>query len=659
MLIRGIHTNQRKNNAMIGKSAASLFEQYGTKGAAEVDAFYGFEPWDVAPRDPELIEYARKWGVELSKEAQGFQTAYMFCDSFLAIQQGGNQIGKSYPSLARIVMEMTGEIPFSMRHPVGHDTGIKRAITQLNIHRWGRRDKATGKVIDFNDKTANDGSWDCGNIIGVGVYPRSLIPPTGSKTWLCTFKQAAAEMWWPDLQKFVPLHLLDTKRGTNGFSQGDKKIYFIGGETSLITYEQGYERTEAKKVHRIYLDEEPPDRRFYLGCVEHAFHLSMMFTPIRGLSWSYHDIYLPAIRGDNPDISLYHATQFDCPWRDHHQIKRKIALLKPWEVEARVFGHYSEQQGKPYFDREKINRWIKRWVPTGKLGYIEPTIPWDSMSDLMKCNVEFIPATIDQHEEEMDTWEIYEEPQANVAYWCGVDTAKGYVDEVGTDYVQDRNVCYFFRHPSEALGDTPDKQDPIIVAAQRTKQKTIPFARNVAIACKYYNNALMGAETKGETGKVFMATNYEYPFWFKCTVIHQQSRKSIANIGFDTSAGRRQQAFDLVGDYIDRRTGTSSDMPHHHLMVELAACVVGKRGQADHTSQGTLDCGMAFAIGLWINEYSRTQIRDNSLYNKLDKRKQICENGKSRPMTYEEPVKYIRALGSRKNFHASRKSIRS
>jgi phage terminase large subunit-like protein len=594
--------------------AAEIFQRHGSIGG-ELDAFSAFEPWDVKERTKEQIEYARKWNVELSAEAHPFQRGAMLCDKFIVVQQGGNQVGKSYPSFAQIVAEMTGELPICFRYELGVDTGVNRQINHHNILRFGRWDLEDGILIDHNFKATRDGTWNCGNIMGAGKYPRHMIPPRGSKIWVCTFKQALEEMWWPDLQKFIPERLVDSKRGSNGFSQNPRRAHLLGGEVSFITYEQGFERTEAKKVHRIILDEEPPDRRFYLGCVEHTDYISMRFTPIRGLSWSWRDIFLPAKNGTDPSIALFHATQFDCPWRDPEQIKKKISLLKPWEVEARVFGQYSEQRGKPYFDREKINRWIRRWVPTGQIVRIEPDSSWVEIKNLMVGQVRAQVATLDDHEEEEDTWEIYEQPKENAAYFASVDTSLGQIEGITKDDVLDRNICYVWRcrsleHDTEILSE-----DPVMVAAYRSKRRVIPFARNVVAGCRYYNNALLGAETKGESGAVLLATLNDYPFWFTMVTINQQSRQSTTRKGFYTAVNTRQQAFDLAGDWIDRRAGLRSDIPHLPLLKELGAAVVGKAGRPDHTTTGTLDCGIAFGIGLWIYSNARLQIRDNSGYS--------------------------------------------
>jgi len=632
---------------VISSAIADIFENHGLREGEEVDLFYGYEPWDPCERPDWLIEYAKQWDVELEKTPGLFQSGCLLSKKYLTLQQGGNQIGKSYPCLVRNTIEMTGELPICYRYAKDVDTGVKRAIYDKNVRRWGRRDKKTGEVIDYDDKAFNDGSWDCGNIIGQGLYPKELIPPRGSRTWICTFKQALEEMWWPDMKALVPDHLLDKSKGTDGFTQTPRRVYFnSGGFTSFLTYEQGYERTEAKMVWRVYLDEEPPDRKFYLGALQHAENMSMMFTPIRGISWSYKDIYLPAITGKDPNIVIHHATQFDCPWNDQEEIKKKLLLMKPYEVAARTFGKYSEQRGKPYFDRDKLNRWIKRWVPTGELVRFQARQTWGDPRELLTCYVDRQEVAMDEHSQEQDTWEMYEDAKEGTAYWVSADTSQGQTDGLESEDVLDRNVAYVWRLPDAAL-DGGDKEEPIMVAAIRSIMRTIPFSRVVLTACRYYNNALLAAETRGESGSTFLASSLEYPFWFKMAVVNQISRKTIEKLGFDTTKNHRQQAFDYIGDWIDNRVGTKSDLPHLPLLSELACCVVGRNGKPDHVSDGTLDCAIAMGIGLWVDRHARTQIRDNSSYSPKRKAGHKPRPGE-RPMIYIES-KRRKMLGQRGN----------
>ena len=162
------------------------------------DRFNGFEPWDVKERSDYVIEQARKHSIELERGPLPFQTGYLFSRKFLTISQGGTQVGKSIPAWVDAVIQASGKIPVSLRSPKGFNTGILRnmedkKLRQENIARWGRRDAATGVIIDYDVNVRPDPSWNCGTIMGAGHYPVDRIPHHPNKIWICTYKQAKEE----------------------------------------------------------------------------------------------------------------------------------------------------------------------------------------------------------------------------------------------------------------------------------------------------------------------------------------------------------------------------------------------------------------------------------------------------------------------------------
>ena len=236
---------------------------------------YSFEPWNgpdgVAPRHT-------PGGAKFQKSCQ-LSTKYM------RMSVAANQDGKTYDRAIEAVIMMTGELPYALRVPDGVDTGVPRSIDKQNIIRWGRRDKTTKLILDHNFECPQDGTWDCGNITGVGVYPMvKICREPGQQVWVCTYKQARNDTWVDLFNRLIPEHCLDKSHGTNGFSKSEYDWYLLGNHSiRMKTYDQGWERVEAFKAWHIILDEEPPDRKYYTGCVLHAHTLSFSFTPLRGM----------------------------------------------------------------------------------------------------------------------------------------------------------------------------------------------------------------------------------------------------------------------------------------------------------------------------------------------------------------------------------------
>jgi hypothetical protein len=581
--------------------------------------FMLYEPWDVEERPEWIFKEAEKKHVDLrakdftdiyGPDPHMFQTGYMYYREFIVAIFGGNQIGKSYCAMMDLIIMMTGEIPYAMRYEKGHDTGILRECSPDNIRRFGRYSTNTGEYLDNDDTAEPNGSWNCGTIKGVGTYPKEKIAPRGQKAWLGTFSQAKEEYWWPRLKKFIPEYMIDTSRGNKGFSERSSCIYLNNdNELHVITYEQGYAKFEAENVWVILLDEEPPDQRIFTSAIQHISQggvgVRLIETPYRGLTWTFDLILKRSL--ESKDVRICHATQFDSPYQNRKMVLTKMKLMKPWEIEARVFGVHSEQKGRPYYNRERINRWLRSHNPTHKLREFICTREWDNARDAMRAPVR---AEDVLEKKEREEWEIYEEPMKGTPYWMSIDTGMGATE---AEDAADRNAAHIMRPPIEDRNENLSL--PVVVASIRSSIETLNFARLCLYAARYYNNALIAPESKGETAATFISEIRDYPFMFTMTVINDVTKKPTKKLGFDTNAKTRRIIFDLIGDFLNEVDHLHyPNIPHFYTLKELAEMVVAKKGRPDHPNGGTSDCAVAFGIGLYVWIHAKEQIRDNSGY---------------------------------------------
>lgn len=555
--------------------------------------FYHYEPWDgpdgKAPRH--------------TPGGSRFQLSAWKSTSWLRMLLAGNQLGKTYDRAIEIITMLTGELPYAFRYPEGMDTGIKRMITKENVRRWGRYDAVTREFMDHDENAIQDDSWNCGNIIGLGDYPAAKIcKEEGAQVWVCTYKQARDVRWIDLLKMLIPKHCLDMAYGPDGFTQGNCTFHFLQNKViRFITYEQKYERVEAAKVWHIVLDEEPPQRRFYTGCVLHCRSMSMSFTPLRGLSWAYTDLYQPLIEGktQDGDVALFRATRYDCPYTTDEEVEREERTLKSWERDAKIYGEFSQQEGRPYYDYDLCQKNLKEYRPQFKLARIYPLHSSDTVKQVVHTpmNINYLR---DNELRDTTTWEIYEDVKENVAYWVSVDCAKGNDDP---DAIIDSSVAYVFRKPNPE----EDPAWPVCVASLYTSELTERFAWLVLYGAIYYNHALLAPETKGDDGSAFHAEIREYPHWFTMVVIRDKDRKATDHVGFDTNARTRTPLFNKLRKWINYHEEASM-IPHQGLLIE-AARVIMRSGRPDHPDDGTTDCVVAWCIGLWIWEEAREQIR--------------------------------------------------
>jgi len=588
--------------------------------------FYAFEPWDVVERPQALLDQALHDHVDLYENElvqavgnapHGFQTDYLLDETFGRVILSAGRIGKSLCVLMEILMSATGELPLCFRYHKGYDTGVARPITPENIIRWGRRSKGTDEIIDHDARIVDDGSWDCGNIIGVGVFPQNKIVPAGGMIRLASYESIIKQVWWPaftgeggsELARFVPKDFIETHysdQKKKGFHVQERWVMLKRNvRLQMITYESKKKAFEGAEPP-AYLDEEPPDEDLLGSMWTHCSRWSLSETPWRGITYT-RGLAFPETR--NPLRKTYHATLYDCPYRDAEYINRSRSELedKPWEMAARIWGIPADVQGKPYYDRMKINLWLQKFKPPHRLVTFSPTADWDRIKT--NNRISRLPGLLDtpvvmsdaETEDKQAVWRLYEDRQDGVGYVLASDQADGaeLVEEVG-----DWSACSIGRQ----LDVETDPTTPVLCATVRSALPTPQFAREVLYAARYFNNGLLAPESaKGAANATFEAVCTDWPWWFKDTVEKWSTRKPKEHRGFCPTPDRRETVFDkLIRDWLDGHDEeTYPNIPDEWILRELSAAIIGTtKGKTatrcDHPNSGTLDSAFAWGIMLFV-----------------------------------------------------------
>jgi len=554
----------------------------------EYSLFAHFEPFDIPPRPDWIIDKAKSDGVELAREGGEFQVGLLLdTEHFIAINQGGYQVGKSVAAIIESLIMVTGIPPIALRYEKGVDSGVPRVMSPENIKRFGMQKDGT-----------------CGNITGVGIYPKEKIPAAGGQQiWVCTFKEAREKYWVPRLKKWMPQYVLDKSKGVDGYSEKKATFFFNNGNIiSFITYEQDYHRVQAEKPWMIVFDEEPIDRRFYIAGLGHCHYLRMMFSPINGLSWSFYDLYMPVKRGETKDVIVRHCSQYDSPYHTRKEVDKMRSLLKPYEIKAQVWGIYSEMEGKPYYRFKITERHILKYIPRHTFATIKPLVQIETANEAIKVKMQYLT----MEKRGVDTWEIYEEYKENGSYWLAADVAEGNDDP---DKAADKSVAYIRRLPIKDDGEA----EPVMVAALHSTMRNIEFAWCCLYASIYFNYCLMAPEARGEDGAVFVTAIRGYPFIYQHIVTSDTTNRQKKMLGFDTTTPTRKIIFDMVGSWVYDHE-ENSRIYHKSLLEEIHACIVGKKGRADHGKRGSTDCIVAFGISEYVRNTAIAQIRNNIQY---------------------------------------------
>jgi hypothetical protein len=569
---------------------------YFPKTSPEFDtAFNFFEPFDVSPRPQWLIDTASKYDVTLDSAGNPFQTGLLLDTTEspgYTMSIAGSQTGKSRALLIEAIIMATGKVPIALAFDKGVDTGIPRKVTAENIARFGKR---------------SDGG--CGNVIGVGKYPISKIPPpdTGAQIWIASYAEVSHKMWEKRLRELIPKSFLDSKRNNGGWSYVRKTFSFItSSQIRLITYEQSFKKAEGEMAWMVILDEEPLIRDYFISSTEHCRYLRLCFTPINGLNWSYHDCYLPAIQNKNSPVKIFTCSQYDSPFQTREKVDAKLLTYKDYEIKSRIFGQFSDVAGKPYYTYEVTQQFLKAYIPRHTLGKIIPMSTPETARDALDIKMRFEPAEAAGD----DVWEIYEKYNQNAAYWLSADVAEG---NDNPDDAADYSVAYVRRLPHEG------EKDPVMVAALRSHMRNVEFAWTCLWAAVYYNCALIAPETGvSADGAVFITTIMSYPYLYRHTSTNYKTMQIQSKLGFDSRGGAsRKYAFDLIGTWLSNHL-TASGIYHYQLLKELSECITGKGGQPDHPLRGSSDCLVAFGISEYVYDLAKSQIKCNRQRQKED-----------------------------------------
>jgi len=612
----------------------------------EEHPFWYFEPFDVKKRPEWVEEMARKDGIDLNSpelaEFVGttphpFQTGYLLSTARCRTLLAGTKVGKSFAVMVELGIQVSGEKPISMRFDKGVKTGVKRLIHKENILRFGRFDSSSGEFLDHNHKAEQSSGWkewDCGYIEGVGIYPDAKILAPGQVCWVGTTQKALQELWWDGLTdpkiSILPVEFINTRKGNEGLAKGERVIHCVRDtHISIISYESGYRKFEAtNRVKSCVFDEESIDEACENSAVFHCEYFSRVMTPYNGMTYTRKKIFNSSIQ--RKDNAVFHCTEYDSPYLDADTIAFRRSMLPAWEIGARIWGLHTEAKGKPYFDRQKINTWIRNFKTPFKLCKFYPVSEYDgiiSREDHDKpglMSVDVVQEKDVKEENQQDVWRIYEDLKEDTAYFLPADSAEG------SDIPGESGdvLASLVMRPPEG-----DEKYPQIVASLRSTLKTQNFSRICLYACRYWNNALMCAEgpTRGSFNALFYAEAKDYPFWFKQASMKDSTKKMRTVRGFDTNAATRGAIFDAIRELLDEYSATERpEINDEELMIELAACVITiKNGKPrpDHTDQSSLDTAVCFGQGLWIQKHYSNQLKCRV----QPKKEQVGFIGKMRP----------------------------
>jgi len=593
------------------------------------DPYYFWEPWDCDVPLPEVYKKAMHDGVDLVNDLsiklagqypRTFQTGSVLSKKKMVVAQAGSQCGKSITTQVVIGCMISRRPPYSLRYEEGVDTGIKRVISPLNITRFGRRRTDTGDLIDHDPEAKLNDSWDCGNIVGAGIFPEELYCPEGKQIWIGTIAKSIDTFWKPAFAgtgagRFFPKEFIDASRGNKGTNWGTMTIHCINGiDVILKTYEQGHTKFESTKAWLLAYDEEPPNKQIYVSGAQHAQYQRFTFTPLNGVTWSKNVFFGCVDKGtskatglDRRDFDYFYASQYDSPYVEKEALERNRRGIELWQRKSRIWGQYAAYSGQPFFKRSKIQMWAKAFTHAHRLVRFDTERPYYGISGSKVMGLPGIMGvrvsehTVTDETTNKDEWRLYENVRPGVGYMAIFDPAEGALD---LEEVQDKSFGMIVREPLP--GEIEMDHRPVIVATTRSTLPTVAFAKSALPVMRYFNNALLASERgHGKDNEAFGMTLEEWPHWYIYKTMAKGSRGVKQKKGFDTNSKTRTSMLDLVRAWQD--TFSADEDPFIKdmwLFKEMSEAIVketnGGKKKCDHTTNGSLDGVICMGIGCYI-----------------------------------------------------------
>jgi len=621
--------------------------------------YYFFEPFDVEPRSQEILDQMHKDGFDLySKELfphlgadpHLFQSGIIYSKTHITFAMAGTQTGKSYACLIRLIASATGELPYSMRYENGVDTGIRRIVSPQNIYRYGRIDVRTKTIIDRDEGKIHDGDrteWDCGNVVGSGIFPSDLIIPAGEEIRVGTWMRAKLGYWIPkltdDRKMLVPSQFLDLKKGVRGYDEKHSMIHLSNRtKISMLTYEMDFKKFEAYTVPLTFLDEEPKAEEIFHSASSHTKYLLQSFTPYYGITYT-NDMVFPENKIE--EVSLYHCCSYDSPYLTPKRVMDIRASLPQAEIGARIWGLPTEIRGKGYFDREKLSVWKRKFSNRPCVRAVF-SAQHSYFGMVTRGEISVLPGLVDvgcdlvevSEKTDFPSWRVYELPKRNTGYYAAVDPTN---QSGGLDAESDNMGCRIARLPIE------DEEWPVVCATLRARLGAPEAARAIMPAMRFYNNALLAAEcpSRGASNAAFYAETKDWPWWYKTVTINKFTGQERVKFGFDTISGSRDEIFLMLREKIAAfKPEDYPFIPDPEIYKELIEAVEketqGGKYRCDHTKKGSLDMVICEGILLYVWKYAKDQIRCN-----------VTENVRH-PRGVQQPKNKYAALGYKESNHA-------
>lgn len=347
------------------------------------------------------------------------------------------------------------------------------------------------------------------------------------------------------------------------------------------------EKFQGEGIVAAWFDEEPVGPRGHRVFKEVyarrtpgiPLQIFMTFTPLQGLSWSYHYLWDPRSPERLDGVDTFSFDLYDCliekggHWT-HEEVKTIESGYDQYERMARVHGQYTLMGGSPYFDPDRIIEYLSKAERTERYRVswsADPNRPW-----------RWLPC------DDGELW-VVRPPIKGHRYIVGVDPAGGLRKDRTNGSVWDCDDMV------ESAFWSSSVVDPNLAASVHF----VPLGL-------WYNKAQLAIETNGVHGGTFVSAirQAHYPNIYISQNWDTFDRKITHEYGFKTTEKTRGRLLDTMTKML--REGKW--LPSAHLLEEMASIVNKQldngKMKAEHQEGKYDDHFFAAAIALTILDES-------------------------------------------------------
>lgn len=194
---------------------------------------------------------------------------------------------------------------------------------------------------------------------GVHPYQKVPEPPIIGRITTVDFKNGAQKIIIPNLRQWVPPSLLINGSWEDSYNGQTHTLHLSNkSELEIMSYDQDLDKFAGVPRHFIHFDEEPPKDIFdecKARLIDYAGHWWMTMTPVEGMTWTFDEIYDPALSGNNPLIDIIQVMIQDNTYLKPEAIIEALSGYDEEGVKIRGTGSYIAIGGLvfKYYDPEK------------------------------------------------------------------------------------------------------------------------------------------------------------------------------------------------------------------------------------------------------------------------------------------------------------------